>query len=324
MKELFATVQKRCPPEAWSRGVALARSHAVTVESDEEDEVVARVRVMGGAVAPTVSLYPEELEWECDCQGPLDACEHVAAVIIAKRLGTIGSSESRPVLYRLSRRRGGLFLERGVEEEGSFVPIEHPLEAIASGTFHGPLFDAKPADLEVDRALRGRFSGLLERGAIERVFRALAGSKHVSFDGAPVDVSGAPIVSPVLVEDAGEGFRLRMGEATGEPFVLHNGCLHPTKDPALSGREREELTRGRFFGPDEVATLAGEVLPSLKKRTAVDVRTRRLPKAGKSPPRLTFLLQRNGDRLYVLPRIRYAEPVPLRDFDAERRLQDEL
>ena len=81
-KKLAERVRRSAKPGTWSVAVKLARAEAVQVESSDDDEIVARVRSPGRAVAPTVVLYPGEVEWDCDCGGRMSPCEHVAAASI--------------------------------------------------------------------------------------------------------------------------------------------------------------------------------------------------------------------------------------------------
>ncbi len=78
-----AAVQRAARSGTWSVGVKLARASAVAVESREAREIVLRVQAPGRAVAPTVVLYPEDNEWECDCPSRVNPCEHVVAAVIA-------------------------------------------------------------------------------------------------------------------------------------------------------------------------------------------------------------------------------------------------
>ncbi|AKT42967.1 DEAD/DEAH box helicase [Chondromyces crocatus] len=83
--DLLATLRKACLPGIWSQGVKLAREGAVFDRQARADTVTARVR--SGAVAPTVTLYPDDGEWTCDCGGKFDPCPHVAATAIAAAQG---------------------------------------------------------------------------------------------------------------------------------------------------------------------------------------------------------------------------------------------
>jgi superfamily II DNA or RNA helicase len=334
VRDLFEAIRKRCPSDAWSRGVSLARNRSVTLDASSGDEIQARVVVPGSPLSPRVSLFPGAGEWECDCGSPLEACEHVAAVVIASTgpKGVVQERAHRPILYRLKRSREGILFERGVEDETGFHAIEVPLDAVASGRLSGPRFDATQEDLEVEKALRGVFRGTLPKGAVARTFEALARvSERTTLDGRPVKVSPEPVVPVVRVEERREGFLLRLVDATETRERFRNGVvlaedvLRPEGEPDLSGREREELRRGRLYRPEEIPELSGRVLPSLQRRVPVEVATGRLPQAVSVPPRLSFLLERSGPNLRVLSRIVYPSvQVPLRDLDAEKELEERL
>ena len=293
-------------------------------------------------MSPSVTLYLEDVEWDCNCGSPHDACEHVAAVAIACRQGTETTSRARPLEYRLRRVPEGVFFERGVttDEDGQFHVIDVPLDALAAGRFRGPAVAATPDDLAVEKALRGHRRGVLDNEAAMRVFLALARVDRVTLDGKPVRVSGEPRRPHVVVEDAPGGFRIRL-EMPGSPDSddVADGVLRPEADVPLSGREFHALRGERIFGPDDVGELVGTVLPSLAKRVALDVRTERLPTSARERPRMALTLRRDGDNLYVLPGIVYGDPpvarvdseggerlvslqgvVPLRDPEAEEAL----
>ena len=146
--------------------------------------------------------------------------------------------------------------------------------------------------------------------------------------------------------DAG-GFLLRLGESSEAQERFRNGialagdCLRSESEPSLSGREWEELSRGRVYRREEVGELVGQVLPSLKGRIPIEVRARELPGTVRERPRLSLRVERHGDTrdaLYVLPGIVYGDPprarvdgerlvalggdVPLRDLEAERKLEE--
>ena len=345
MTDPFEDVRRSASSDAWSKGVTLARGGAVSLESDDGEEVVARVAVPGSPLTPRVSLYPADGEWECDCGSVLEACEHVAAVVIARRQGIPSKPRRNPLEYRLFRSPEGIRLERGVEIDSRFQPIELPLDRLTELPF-----EASPEDLEIEKALRGNFRGVIDRRASPRVLEALSRAGNVTLDGAAIRISPEPLVRPVVVDDVeGGGLLLRLGESSEVRERFKNGialagdCLRPERDPHLSGREWEELSRGRIYRREEVGELVGRVLPSLKGRVPIEVRARDLPGAVRERPRLSLLVERQGDALYVLPRIVYGDPplgrvegerlvaiparggeVPLRDLEAERRIEESL
>ncbi len=345
MKDLFEDVRRRAPSDAWSKGVTLARGGAVSLESDDGEEIVARVSLPGSPLTPRVSLYPEDSDWECDCGSVLTACEHVAAVVIARRQGIPSKPRRNPLEYRLFRSPEGIRLERGVEIDSRFQPVELPLDRLTEAPF-----EASPEDLEIERALRGNFRGVIDRTASPRVLEALSRAGRVTLDGAGIGISAERLVRPLVVDDAEDGgFLLRLGDSSHVTERFKNGialagdCLRSESDPSLNGREWEELSRGRIYGREEVGELVGRVLPSLKGRIPIEVRARDLPGAVREKPRLSLLVERHGEMreaLYVLPRIVYGDPprarvegerlvalggdVPLRDLEAERKLEERL
>jgi len=86
---LLAAVRKACLPGLWSQGVKLAREGAVFDSQPKGDAITARVRSPGSPVAPTVTLYPQDGEWTCDCGSKFDPCAHVAAAAIAGAAGAV-------------------------------------------------------------------------------------------------------------------------------------------------------------------------------------------------------------------------------------------
>jgi superfamily II DNA or RNA helicase len=355
---LFAAIRSACTPGAWSSGVELARGDAVHGERDEGDEVVLRVSTRGGLLSPAVRISLDDEDWDCDCASRDDACEHVAAAMIALRrarrageaLPTAAEEVGR-VGVRLTRRGHGLDFERVIVIGEKEEPLRSTLAAVSSGRVDGPRFLATAADVAVERALGSHLRGALPRGVWSSLLRALIGCDDVRFDGEPVRASLEPVGFIGQLEDAPQGFRLR---ARRDPRVvetfscdlalLNDGTLCPMGGSNLSGRELEDLQRGRVYRADEAAELVTEVLPSLRERIRVEIKTDRLPQTSSDPPRITLEIERKGEALCVLPLLVYGDPptarvdagrlvplggpVPLRDEPAERellrRLQSDL
>jgi superfamily II DNA or RNA helicase len=355
MQPLFDAIRRACSPRAWSRGVELARGDAVVGEREEEHEIALRVVTRGGLISPRVSLYPEDAEWECECASSEDACEHVAAAVIAlrqarKQGASLPSAERAPghLRYCLGRHGRRLALEREIVTGERAHRLETTLDAIASGRVAGPRFSATQADLAVERALGPRLRGPLPPGIVSRVLEALSRCEDVRLDGAPVHVSREPVGPRAHVEDAPGGFRLRVAPDPGVGEVFDGGAalcgdtLRPLAEAALTGREREELPQGRLVPFDEVARFVSETLPELRERFPVEIHTRA---TSEDAPRVLLEVEREGARLSVLPTLVYGDPprarvdagrlvplrdgpIPMRDADAERahtrRLQQEL
>jgi superfamily II DNA or RNA helicase len=351
--ELFGAVREACKPAQWSRGIELARGGSVFLDRRDDEEAVFRIASGSSPVARTVSLYLDDGTWDCGCGSPGDACEHVAAAVItwkrASEQGLDVVEAARPadrVGYRFRRVEGGLALERVLETPQGTRPLEGTLAGTAVRERGAGAVAIGQADLAVELALGTHRRGLLPPGIVDRVFARLAHCTDIRLDGAPVGVSPAPVLPSVRVEDQGEGFRLALVddpdllETFGNGIALCGNTLRPIGQAALTGRELHELPRGKRYGPDQVAELVTEVLPALRRRVAVDVRTERLPETVSEPPRVEFDTSRDGERLSVLAVLVYGDPpraridagrlvhlrgaVPERDPAAERRVARDL
>ena len=321
MDELFEAVREECARSVWSRGVELVRSGAVHAQSSSEDEVVMRVETRAGRAAPAVRLRPRDAAWECDCDGPDDPCEHVAAAVIAWRRARDGgdalprpNESSARIGYRLARAKGGLELARVLVRDGREEPLPATLAAFAAGRASGPAPLASAADLAVERLIDPRRAGAPPAPAMQRLLVALLGCDDVSLDGSKVSVSLEPVLPIALVEDRGDGFELLVVPDPQHDESFSNGVarcgavLRPLGDPHLSSREREELPRGRYYPPDAAGRLVSEVIPDLRARLPVEVRSRRLPREQAERPRLRALVAREGDALCVRAELVYGDP----------------
>ncbi len=353
IQKLFDAVREAASRSTWSSGVELVRAGAVAGEQDASGELTLRVSSRGALVSPTVTLYPAEGEWACDCAGNDDPCAHVAAAVIALKrareegaaLPTARGAPGR-IGYRLSRANGALALERVVVQGEQEIPLKTTLTAVASGRVDGPSFLASDADVEVERALGSKLRGVIEPPSMARILGALCNVGDLRLDGAPVRASSERALPLARIEDQGDGFRLslvrdpRVSETFSNGAALLGDELRALGESGLTGRELAELPRGVLFGVDDVPRLVTEVLPALERRIPLERRTQRLPRTASEPPRILLDVQREGDALVVLPTLVYGHPptarvdagrlvhlggaLPLRDEAAESRLVREL
>jgi superfamily II DNA or RNA helicase len=349
VQALFEAVREACSPATWSRGVELVRAGAVQQERSDEACIVVRVVTRGGIYCPAVTLYPRDADWECSCGARPGACEHAAAAVIALRRASEGGRDVPPpgtragrLSYRFSRTPGGLALERAIVVGGEEFQVEATLAAIASRRVAGPRFAASAADLAADVALGTHRRGPVPRPIVARLLDALSRCEDVSLDGEPVRTSASPVVPVAVVEEQGDGFRLTVGRDPSVAAVFANGIalaagvLRPVDETRLTGRELHELPQGKRFGTGEIAELVTEVLPSLRRRIPVEVRTGRLPQGAPMPPRIAFELAREEHSLSVLALLVYGDrpcarvdggrlvhlggEVPIRNEAQEKRL----
>ncbi len=321
MDALFEAVREECDRAAWSRGVELVRKGAVHAQTSSEAEVVMRIEGRAGRAAPAVRLRPREVAWECDCDGPDDPCEHVAAAVIAwRRAREAGEPLPRATVastrlgYRLARTATGLTLARVLVRDGRDEPLPATLAAYAVGRGSGSAPLASAADLAVERLIDPRRFGPPPRPSMHRLLAALVGCDDVSLDGSPVSVSLEPVLPIVCVEDRGDGFALelvpdpRHDESFANGVARCGAVLRPLGDPRLTAREREELTRGHYYPPEAAGRLVSEIIPELRARLPVELRTERLPREQAVKPRLRALVSRDGDQLTVRAELIYGDP----------------
>ncbi len=323
MQSLFEAVRESASRREWSRGVELARANAVTAERIDMREAQLRVAEPGRPVARLVTLLLDADAWSCDCPGPEDPCEHVAAAVIALRraredgrdLPSAQQSGAGRIHYALRRVPGGLALDRYVVIGAERAPLAASVRAIAAGRVAGPRLDTSEADLAVDDAIQGISGRTLSRGALLRVLQALADCEVVHLDGAPIRIASEPVAPEGTLVDHDGGFLLtvvlRPGvtASLGDDAVLCGDTIRPLRETRLDGRELAELPRGKVFRADEATTLASQILPDLANRIAVDVQTRRLPRTTRSePPRARVVTSRDGDSLVARADVVYGDP----------------
>ena len=346
MSSVFESVRGACSPQIWSRGIELVRSDAVAGEKSDGEAVVVRVATKGGMIARNVTLFVDDGQWECSCGAPV--CEHAAAAAIAwKRANDAGRElptardTTGTIAYRFSRGPGGLGLERGIRIGETFHPFEATLAALSSGRVPAPRFTARQEDLAAELALGTHRRGPIPRASVAKLLRALQGSDELTLDGVPVTTSHAPVGPRVVIEDQSDGFRVALEDDPELSEVFANGVgrcgamLRPLVEPKLTGREIHELTPGRHFGPSAWNELVTELLPAIRGRIPVDVRTARLPGTERIAPRIAIETRREGTTLHALATLVYGDPpqarvdggklvhlrgaVPLRDEGAEQR-----
>jgi superfamily II DNA or RNA helicase len=358
--ELLAAVRKACLPGPWSQGVKLARDGAVFGEEDRGDTRVARVRMAGQVVAPTVTLYPDDGEWSCDCGGPVDPCAHVAAAAIAASQPRAEGSPApvaveRPVArirYRLGRKDGALTLERFVVHPGGAEePLRVSLTSPGAHRVAGGALQPTHEDIAVDRIVGSRQHGWFPSDRTAELFGALAGAADVRLGDAPIRTSSEPIAPRAVVEDQDAGVALvidrdpRVDEIVIAGIARCGDTLHPLAETEITGLRLERLPLRQRFPAAELGRLVTKVLPELEKRFPVAIKSRRLPRAGgPSRPRIQLDLKQKEHTLSVTASLVYGDPpearieggrlvhlggrVPLRDEPAERellaRLRDEL
>jgi superfamily II DNA or RNA helicase len=325
---LHDAIHDEAKPGLWSAGVKLARSGNVAVESRTAAEIVFRVKAPGRPVPRQVVLYPGDVAWECNCDGPVDPCEHICAAAIAlKTQGEeLQTSEQKwlHVVYRFTRTPKGLELARQLDGRELSSLAADPLKSRTQ---------LEQYDLAVDRILSGRRISVLSPDLLRSLLVALTGARYVTLDGQSVAVTHEPLRPRAVVEDQGESVSVTLSlephELVGAGVVLRGDTLQPLGEA--------DPRNVQTYGPAQFAEVTASVLPDLARHYSVEVRSRRLPSVDRElKPRVQLELLQIDTGLTVLPTLVYGAPphvridngrlvyirgaVPLRDEAAEQRL----
>jgi superfamily II DNA or RNA helicase len=322
MQGLLEAVRKKGLPGIWSVGVKLARDGAVSRAPATEPTF--RVRAAGHTIAPTVTLYPEDLEWSCDCDGKADPCAHVvAAVIWATRpvaddspdaLATSGNDAH--IEYRFARKGRLLTLARVIvwadgreERMGASLTSGLAVGSVPKGL--SPTHE----DLAVERLLGLPAREVVPVGSLTGILEALSGNPSVTLEGAAMQTSGERIVPRAFIDDGpNSGFVVRIAADPKVEEIIALGVgrvgttLHPLGGMDM-GEMWERLPFTRPFRSTEKTDLVTKVLPELEKTYPVEVRTKKLPKkVREAVPRIALDLSHQGHTLSVFPTLVYGDP----------------
>ncbi len=352
MQPLFEAVRKAALPAVWTQGVKLARQDAVSRAAASPSAVTFRVRARGHAIALTVTVYPEESEWSCDCGGPADPCLHVVAAVIAatqtessgdaqKETGPeaptpkAAPSKARPaprLRYALGTKAHDLTLIRSiVDADGRTQPLGSLSSSLALGNLPRGLTPTHD-DLTIDRIITSARREVMPLARLPALLSALASAEHVTFDGAPVKTSGEILLPHALVEDApAGGFVLTLERDPSITSVVAAGVarvgdtLHPLGEISSTGQRLERLPLVRTFSREQQSELVTVVLPEIENKLPLRVKTKRLPRQNTTArPRIFLDLSHHGHTLSVLPTLVYGDPPILRiDGDKTTALADD-
>jgi superfamily II DNA or RNA helicase len=340
MQALFDAMRQASLPAVWSQGVKLARADAVSNAAQSASAITLRVRARGHAIAPTVTLYPEEAEWSCDCGGAADPCMHAVAAVIAAREGTAQlavaeaarAAPAARLVYRLGTRGNTLTLARAlIYADGKEQAVTGLASLIATNALPSGVTPTHD-DLTIDRLLASFRRDVVPLARVPGLLASLASAEHVTLDGAVVKTSGDVLLPRAVVDDApGGGFTLTLERDPSITAVVAEGVaragdlLYPVGETQATGLLLERLPLTRVFTREQQADLVTVVLPEIETRLTVEMRTARLPRATTTArPRIAFDLSHHGHALSVLPLLVYGDPPVLRvDGDVATALADD-
>lgn len=353
--DLYASIQQACRPPVWSQGVKLVRADAVNGTINSRGELVFRVRVPVLAIDPTVVLYLEDEDWECDCHSKDPVCSHVAAAVIALKQARdagqdLPQSKKRGahLSYRFTRSQRGLRLTRHiVDAKGQETLLRRPLMTLVTQRAEDLPLSPSQDDLAVDRLLGAPNSLPISFELMPRLLMLMSGMEQVTLDGDVIEVSGDRVFPRAVVESDGDGVRVvisaspEIDEVLGQGVVRCGQRLQAIEELKLCGLSLAKLPIVQRYEQHQLGEFVSSILPDLQQRFPVQVRSRRLPKLSKGePPRLVLDSKHKGATMTVTPLLVYGDPpraridlgrmtylqgaVPQRDLVAEKRLVDRL
>ncbi|MDX2020078.1 MAG: DEAD/DEAH box helicase [Deltaproteobacteria bacterium] len=358
--KVVEAIRRAAPPAIWGRGVKLCRDgEGVVLESQDKDELVLRVRAPGVTVAPTVVIYPGELEWDCDCEGRMRPCEHITAAAIAlsqtdgqpAAMKTANTTGGR-LVYRFTSSENGLMVERFIANAaGEEKPLVSSLAAMLSKPSEASLVHPEEPDLRADRVLESRARGVLAADQLRALIAILADAPRVFLDGNAVSVSAEEVLPFATIKDEGHDVvltiaadpRVKKAVATGvvlcasPPEVGTTGTLALVGESELCGARLQNLPSVQRFSVAALGELKTRIVPDLETRMKVQIQSQRLPRVTRDlAPRIQIELNHLGTGLSAMATLVYGDPpcaridegrmvhlsgpVPVRDEVAERKL----
>lgn len=356
LEELFTTIRKACSPPIWSRGVELARSGAVSSNRMvAEGDIELRVSMKSGNASPLVTLNTEFKDWSCECPSRDDVCLHVAAAVIAYKQARLdnqplpGQSETAAgkILYHFTRGPAGLSLERFIAgANGAQQKITSTIAALKAQNVI-----TSQNDLGIEVVLGSYTRGPLNKILMPKILALLNDCPDVTLDGDAVAVKDpCPTITARLDDYQPSGFRIRIVQNPSIREIFANGVvlcsdgLRAIADPQLSQQELNDYKHGKIFTNNEVVTLVTQVVPSLRRRLPLDIRTDKLPQPDAiAKPKIVIDTTRNGNMLSAFATLVYcgtdgtvlaridgdkltplSSRIPKRDVESELRLMRRL
>jgi len=252
------------------------------------------------------------------------------------------------ILYDLKTVQGGVRLQRSISQPGGG---KQPLTKSVAGLLANPAtartIAADTHDVRADQLLQSRAGGILPSDKLRALLAVLAEARTVSVDGQPVSVSPDVVKPQAFIEDEGDNVVVVIRPDDSITRVIAGGValcgdkLALLGETDMTGLWLQSLPSRQVFTPSQRGELKTRILPDLKARMVVRVRSSRLPETVRDlPPRIQLQVERAGDDLSVLPLLVYGTPicariddgrlvhldgpVPVRDERAEQILRHRL
>lgn len=333
LETLFKKAQLEAGPAIWSQGVIMTRDGSQFFEEahSQETERIFQVLVKGEKVSPRVLLWPEDEDWDCDCNGD-SPCAHVAGTLIALKQNLVKKRSAAPgektaaanslsLEYHFRRSPRGLTLERfltnGERKKPLTGSVRAYVAAFEAGRIQSPPIVANRADFEVDAILSSSGGAqLLNRLQLTGLFKVFIFEQKFFLDDQSIQVSSEFLKGLCELVDEGTGYRLRRvkNPTVTEVFplgvALCTDTLKLITENRLSDEEMRKLSgEGLYFSPEQENFLRTHVLPDLEKKVPIDIKSLKLPQLLVLEPRLDFVTEYStGGELEVLAKVVYGEP----------------
>lgn len=325
---LFKAIQNACPIGIWSQGISFARNRSVMEDSSKPDEIILRIMLPNRPVSPKVTLWPEDLDWHCDCGSREDPCSHVAAAIIAVKNNEL-REQTNSIVYRFQRAEGTLLFSRWMKGPKGETELIGSLVSQIGGTHSGRIKSsitvATKADYAVENALGNFKKGVLEREIMTKLIISLENCTNIEIDGHPIKACSRPMGITATVSDSDQGFILIGLRDAAITEIFRNGAvlcgneLHPTAQIDLTDHEKSLLNgEPHYFDRNNIDILVSDIIPSLRKKIPLQILTSRLPKIDKSIPRIVLKADTiDNTTLSVTPILIYGNP-PIAEIHSDK------
>ena len=291
------------PPPARKAGERWAQTGKVGLSERDGGGVLL---VVDAAGRNAVWLWPEDAEWECECEAPADGCAHAWAAVCAMEAGALGQAAAPPALVYALEQAGNRLRASALSRVDG---VEAPLVGGVPG------LELDRAVVQLQRLSRAWLGGQVPPAQYGVLLAALVSADEVRLDGRVVEASRVALDRIAVVETLGRGYRLSLVDPPevvacleGEPCLLATAtALRPRGFGRLDRTQMHQLRHPLVFAAHELPRLTAEWLPALEKAVQV-VRRDGVPEARHGGLELLLLLEERPGLLEVTPRLVYGDP----------------
>ena len=273
----FEIIQNACSRRTWK--MATARFSSMQVDLVSEHSAGIDVLINN---ANSVRLFYDG-DWECDCNGVIDPCIHVAITAQSLKHQTYKKIEIQGHIgYRLTEeKKKGLLLMR--------VFVQENKEVIFRGQCPMNYWD-REIGKEFSLELGGR--NIIPRWKTKRLLEILseANELDIKINGQKVLITGKVAHPICLVRNGGEGYRIQLVKNPKIKQIFSGGTVLYGNELRIFDRGLNDFTYAQLLKginyqtPKEIEQLVCETIPHLKEKIPVLVKAKDLPEARDEKP----------------------------------------